>query len=257
MGIKRGEREGITLVEGPPGTGKTDVVVEMIRRLSKDKENKIVVVTQNNSALNDLFVKIEQESEIDSRYLLRLGQMNKRTKNDYSKQGRLVYLEKLRVELIQNVYRLQMSIDSQYSSDYTIQTAMIFYQFQIMPRVASYRSTGVFPFSAYSEQIGLNEEETIEDIESTFRGLEEMKYLEIIRNRGQKESFLLTQYSRIIFMTGTHAAMKHTYYRESGLSFSTLIFEESAQILDIQTYLAMTLQKTDNLKRLIMLGDRS
>jgi hypothetical protein len=30
----------------------------------------------------------------------------------------------------------------------------------------------------------LNEEETIEDIESTFRGLEEMKYLEIIRNRG-------------------------------------------------------------------------
>jgi Cdc6-like AAA superfamily ATPase len=45
MGIKRGEREGITLVEGPPGTGKTDVVVEMIRRLSKDKENKIVVVT--------------------------------------------------------------------------------------------------------------------------------------------------------------------------------------------------------------------
>ena len=47
------------MVVGPPGTGKTDVAVQIIVNLYRNHPNqKILVVTHSNAALNDLFEKI-------------------------------------------------------------------------------------------------------------------------------------------------------------------------------------------------------
>jgi intron-binding protein aquarius len=47
------------MIVGPPGTGKTDVAVQIIASLYHNyPTQKILLVTHSNAALNDLFEKI-------------------------------------------------------------------------------------------------------------------------------------------------------------------------------------------------------
>jgi intron-binding protein aquarius len=60
-------------VVGPPGTGKTDVAVQIISNIYHNwPEQRTIIVTHSNQALNQLFEKIMQ-LDIDERHLLRLG----------------------------------------------------------------------------------------------------------------------------------------------------------------------------------------
>eukprot|EP00595_Chromulina_sp_UTEXLB2642_P003202 CAMPEP_0196767580 /NCGR_PEP_ID=MMETSP1095-20130614/41759_1 /TAXON_ID=96789 ORGANISM="Chromulina nebulosa, Strain UTEXLB2642" /NCGR_SAMPLE_ID=MMETSP1095 /ASSEMBLY_ACC=CAM_ASM_000446 /LENGTH=446 /DNA_ID=CAMNT_0042136037 /DNA_START=1831 /DNA_END=3168 /DNA_ORIENTATION=+ len=71
--IRSGMNPGLTVIVGPPGTGKTDTAVQIISNLYHNfPTQKIVIVTHSNAALNDLFEKI-MERDIDPRHLLRLG----------------------------------------------------------------------------------------------------------------------------------------------------------------------------------------
>lgn len=71
--IKSGMQPGLTLVVGPPGTGKTDVAVQIISNLYHNFPNqRTLIVTHSNQALNQLFDKIVS-LDIDERHLLRLG----------------------------------------------------------------------------------------------------------------------------------------------------------------------------------------
>lgn len=50
---------GLSCIVGPPGTGKTDTAVQIISNLYHNYPNqKIVLITHSNAALNDLFEKI-------------------------------------------------------------------------------------------------------------------------------------------------------------------------------------------------------
>ena len=51
--------QGLTLIVGPPGTGKTDVAVQIIATLYHNyPTHKILLCAHSNAALNDLFEKI-------------------------------------------------------------------------------------------------------------------------------------------------------------------------------------------------------
>ncbi len=54
-----------------------------------------------------------------------------------------------------------------------------------------------------------------------------MRYIDLIRNKHCKQDYLLSRYSKIIFMTSTHCAMNHMRYVELGLNYQSVIFEES------------------------------
>lgn len=57
--IRSGLNPGLTMVVGPPGTGKTDVAVQIISNLYHAfPSQKTLLVTHSNAALNDLFEKI-------------------------------------------------------------------------------------------------------------------------------------------------------------------------------------------------------
>lgn len=71
--IRSGVNPGLTMIVGPPGTGKTDVAVQMINLLYHNyPQQRILVVTHSNNALNQIFDKIVQ-LDVDERHLLRLG----------------------------------------------------------------------------------------------------------------------------------------------------------------------------------------
>ena len=85
--------EKLSLIVGPPGTGKTDVLVEICRLLLTNYPNqRILLVTHSNAALNDIFEKILAKG-IEGRYLLRLGygesSLKLETLDRFTKEGRI------------------------------------------------------------------------------------------------------------------------------------------------------------------------
>lgn len=71
--IKAGMQPGLTMVVGPPGTGKTDVAVQIIANIYHNwPQQRTLIVTHSNQALNQLFEKI-MALDVDERHLLRMG----------------------------------------------------------------------------------------------------------------------------------------------------------------------------------------
>jgi len=70
--IRAGMQPGLSMVVGPPGTGKTDVAVQIVANLYHSfPGQRTLIVTHSNQALNQLFEKI-MALDIDERHLLRL-----------------------------------------------------------------------------------------------------------------------------------------------------------------------------------------
>jgi len=61
--IISGIQPGLTMVVGPPGTGKTDTAVQILNVLYHNcPSQRTLIITHSNQALNDLFEKIMQVS---------------------------------------------------------------------------------------------------------------------------------------------------------------------------------------------------
>ena len=106
------------MVVGPPGTGKTDVAVQIIANLYHNfPDQRTVIVTHSNQALNQLFEKI-MALDIDERHLLRLGHGEEalETEKDFSRYGRVNYVLAKRMELLEKVDKLQESLGVQGNS---------------------------------------------------------------------------------------------------------------------------------------------
>lgn len=73
ISFQAGMQPGLTMVVGPPGTGKTDVAVQIIANIYHNwPQQRTLIVTHSNQALNQLFEKIIA-LDVDERHLLRMG----------------------------------------------------------------------------------------------------------------------------------------------------------------------------------------
>ena len=146
---------GLTLVVGPPGTGKTDVAVQIISNIYHNfPEQRTLIVTHSNQALNQLFEKI-MHLDVDERHLLRLGHGEEalETKKDFSRYGRVNYVLSKRLELLSEVSRLQTCLKVPGDVGYTCETAGHFYLYQVSPLPAEEVSNGVRDFMWTIKQI--------------------------------------------------------------------------------------------------------
>merc|ERR1719508_301888 len=138
--IRSGTNPGLTMVVGPPGTGKTDVAVQIISNLYHNfPEQRTLIVTHSNQALNQIFEKIIA-LDIDERHLLRLGHGEEalETEKDFSRYGRVNYVLAKRIELLDEVTRLQRSLGVTGDVAYTCETAGYFYLYQVQSRWEEY-----------------------------------------------------------------------------------------------------------------------
>ncbi|ENN70802.1 hypothetical protein YQE_12467, partial [Dendroctonus ponderosae] len=287
--IKSGMQPGLTLVVGPPGTGKTDVAVQIISNLYHNFPNqRTLIVTHSNQALNQLFDKIVS-LDIDERHLLRLGHGEEalETEKDFSRYGRVNYVLAKRIDLLNEVQKLQESLDVEGDQAYTCETAGYFYLYQILSRWEHFQSivkpksgNGVpveaiskeFPFHRFFNNApqplfqGVSYEADLEVAESCFRyidhifkELEEFRAFELLRSGLDRSKYLLVKEAKIIAMTCTHAALKRKELVEIGFKYDNILMEESAQILEIETFIPLLLQNPQDgynrLKRWIMIGD--
>ncbi|KAF2905333.1 hypothetical protein ILUMI_00835 [Ignelater luminosus] len=286
--IKSGMQPGLTLVVGPPGTGKTDVAVQIISNLYHNFPNqRTLIVTHSNQALNQLFEKIAV-LDIDERHLLRLGHGEEalETEKDFSRYGRVNYVLAKRLDLLMEVQRLQESLQVQGDVAYTCETAGYFFLYQVLSRWEHYLSVvkpksgkivsvdivaQEFPFRRFFENIdslfkGQCYEEDLEIAESCFRyiehmfnELEEFRAFELLRSGLDRSKYLLVKEAKIIAMTCTHAALKRKELVDMGFKYDNILMEEAAQILEIETFIPLLLQNPEDgynrLKRWIMIGD--
>ncbi|KAF3845008.1 hypothetical protein F7725_008171 [Dissostichus mawsoni] len=260
--IRAGMQPGLTMVVGPPGTGKTDVAVQIISNLYHNfPEQRTLIVTHSNQALNQLFEKI-MALDIDERHLLRLGHGEEEleTEKDFSRYGRVNYVLARRLELLREVGRLQESLDVPGDVSYTCETAGHFYLYQVISRWEEYMSkvrpkqskevevqavAAHFPFHKYFSNApqpvfkGRSYEEDMDisegcyrHIKKIFTQLEEFRAFELLRSGLDRSKYLL---------------------------YDNILMEEAAQILEIETFIPLLLQNPEDgysrLKRWIMIGD--
>lgn len=103
--VTSGVQPGLTMVVGPPGTGKTDTAVQILQVLYHNcPGQRTLLITHSNQALNDLFAKMVAR-DIPARYLLRLG-MGERdldVDDDFSRAGRVNNMLARRLQLLAEV----------------------------------------------------------------------------------------------------------------------------------------------------------
>ncbi|KAJ2793615.1 hypothetical protein H4S07_006997, partial [Coemansia furcata] len=92
-----------------------------------------------------------------------------------------------------------------------------------------------------------------------FDELCDIQPFELLRNNPERSNYLLTNQARIVAMTCTHAALKRSELVRLGFRYDTVVMEEAAQVLDVETFIPLTLQGTGGrrLKRLVMIGDHN
>ncbi|XP_030854514.1 RNA helicase aquarius isoform X2 [Strongylocentrotus purpuratus] len=287
--VRAGMQPGLTMVVGPPGTGKTDVAVQIISNIYHNfPEQRTLIVTHSNQALNQLFEKIIA-LDIDERHLLRLGHGEEalETEKDFSRYGRVNYVLGRRLELLKEVERLQESLGVPGDVSYTCETAGHFYLYQVVARWEKFLSkvkpkggkevavediVTHFPFHKFFEnapQPVFKGETYVQDmdiaegcyrhIKKIFQQLEEFRAFELLRSGKDRSKYLLIKEAKIIAMTCTHAALKRRDLVDLRFQYDNILMEESAQILEIETFIPLLLQNPEDgfnrLKRWIMIGD--
>ncbi|KAF7727161.1 hypothetical protein EC973_007936 [Apophysomyces ossiformis] len=283
--IRAGMNHGLTMVVGPPGTGKTDVAVQIIANLYHNNPNQhTLVVTHSNQALNQIFEKIIA-LDIDARHLVRLGHGEEElnTELSFSKYGRVASFLERRLELLQEVDRLAQSLGVPGAHSATCETAGYFYHYHVLTRWEPYiklAETGTyeeisekFPFALFFSNApqplfneNMDASEALEVVKGCFRHLEKMfseleeiRAFELLRNGSDRANYLLTKEAKIIAMTCTHAALKRRELVDLNFKYDNIIIEEAAQILEVETFIPLLLQEPEDgmsrLKRVVLIGD--
>ncbi|KAI7824501.1 P-loop containing nucleoside triphosphate hydrolase protein [Kickxella alabastrina] len=284
--IQSAAQPGLTLVVGPPGTGKTDVAVQAVANLyHAHPRETILLLTHSNQALNQLFAKIVG-LDIEPRHLLRLGHGEEALAADesFSKAGRVESFLERRQELLGLVAQLAADMGAGGGDfGYTCETARMFFVTHVRVRWESFRRkylpTGnaqdiadAFPFAAFCGRLlgqplfahagalaadgaARAAEAGFGRIQRIFDELRDIQPFELLSTPQQRTDYLLTNQARIIAMTCTHAALRRTTLASLRIRIDTVVMEEAAQVLDIETLIPLTLSR--NLRRLIMIGDHN
>ena len=276
--IRSGLSPGLTMVIGPPGTGKTDVAVQIICCLFHSfPTQRTVVITHSNAALNDIFQKVIARGDVDERYLLRLGagerDLETDSTHDFTKPGRVAYSFHRRGILLEDIQKLSESLGLSTVADrgadgspsYTCETTEYFRRHHINKRIRDfYRAAkdrlkaeataapkgnvlDVFPFAAYfklaSNELRVQEARTlIGKLNAIFDELAEYRPLELLRTQRQRTDYLIMKQARVVAMTCTHAAMVRSQLIDLGFHYDNVVVEEAGQMAEIETFIPLLLQ---------------
>jgi intron-binding protein aquarius len=283
--IISGVQPGLSVIVGPPGTGKTDVATQVINLLYHNfPSERILLIAHSNQALNQLFQKIIA-LDIDPRHLLRLGHGEEEldTSTSYGKAGRVESFLGQRQYYLSEVSRLAVSLKVEGAHGSTCETADYFNQVYVKPAWTRFWDSArassasrdeivaAFPFDAFFSNAPVPElfpatasaEEAISiaegcehHINHLFESLASIRPFEVLRQPRDQANHLLVSEARIVAMTSTHASINRASIADLGFHFSSLVMEEAAQITELESYIPLALQHpTSALKRLILLGD--
>ena len=71
---------------------------------------------------------------------------------------------------------------------------------------------------------------------------ESLTLLSLWQGQADRVNYLMTKQAKVVAMTCTHAALRRAEFLRLGFQYDNLLMEESAQILEIETFIPMLLQ---------------
>ncbi|KAG7398478.1 hypothetical protein PHYBOEH_011099 [Phytophthora boehmeriae] len=274
--VRTGMCDGLTLVVGPPGTGKTDVAVQLVLNLyrSTPAREKILIVAHSNQALNDFFAKILAQDVINEAEIVRLGlpqlanddgadpdKSKGAFHSDFSRNGRVAFLLGRRAALLGEVELMAQWLlkrdAAQYaglaggSASYSCENALIFYKFHMKAHLVVACGATAFSSVALTEYFRIRKgsdpdqiealQQFARDIESYFTELRRLQPFELLQTGRQRGDLYLIHHARIVAMTCTHAALNYRKLTGLGLTFGSLIMEEAAQVSELDSFVPLLL----------------
>ncbi|KAF1812741.1 intron-binding protein aquarius [Eremomyces bilateralis CBS 781.70] len=285
--IISGTQPGLTVIVGPPGTGKTDVATQIINNIYHNfPQQRTLLIAHSNQALNQLFQKIVA-LDIDERHLLRLGHGEEEleTESSYSKHGRVDSFLEIGQKYLGEVTRLAANFEAPGAHGSSCETADYFNSVYVKPAWTKYWDQAqdasttveevietfplhnyfsnapqpVFPATASKDEVLEIAEGCYRHVSKIFSELEDIRPFEILRSPRDKANYLLIKEARIIAMTSTHAAMRRQEIANLGFHYDNVVMEEAAQITEIENFIPLALQKPDKgdlpLQRIVLCGD--
>lgn len=285
--IASGTQPGLTVMVGPPGTGKTDVATQIINNIYHDfPSQRTLLIAHSNQALNQLFQKIVN-LDIDERHLLRLGQGEGEleTEQSFSKYGRVESFLDNRAYLLAEVDRLAANFGAPGAHGSSCETAGYFNSVYVQPAWSQFwdvaktseataeEAIALFPFHHYFQNAPTplfppdsSKEAVLETIKGCerhvskiFTSLEDIRPFEILRSNKDKTNYLMIKEARIIAMTTTHAAMRRQEFAGLGFHYDNVVMEEAAQITEIENFIPLAMQDAKDgnlpLQRIVLCGD--
>lgn len=277
--VLSGMCEGLTMIVGPPGTGKTDVAVQLVLNLYRTtpSSEKILIVAHSNQALNDFFSKILSRKLINEAEIVRLGQGHRSETSssegqtssfhdDFSRNGRVNFLLQRRLDLLKEVEFmakwLEQKDPNQYSglsgsAGYSCENALFFYQFHVQPLLVAAREEAsalstkslddVLLHAYFTARNGTAPEsrekllELVTTLDAYFGELHRLQPFELLQTPRQRGDLYLIQHARIVAMTCTHAALNQRKLVDLGLTFGSLIMEEAGQVSEVDSLIPLLL----------------
>ncbi|KAG7388397.1 hypothetical protein PHYPSEUDO_012605 [Phytophthora pseudosyringae] len=279
--VRTGMCEGLTLVVGPPGTGKTDVAVQLVLNLYRTTpaHEKILIVAHSNQALNDFFAKVLAQNAIHEAEIVRMGQPHLANEGgagekegkgafhaDFSRNGRVAFLLERRAALLAEVEQMAqwlIKLDAaQYaglgggSASYSCENALIFYQFHMKAFLDAAlvftelpskdeKVVALADFFAMRKGAAPDKAEALRqfavDIGSYFAELRRLQPFELLQTPRQRGDMYLIHHARIVAMTCIHAALNYRKLTDLGLTFGSLIMEEAAQVSELDSLVPLLL----------------
>ena len=248
--IASGLRPGLTQVVGPPGTGKTDVAVQLLATLHASAPGeRTLLITHSNAALNDLFEKLVAR-DVPAGRLLRLGagEADLAAADDFSRGGRVDALLARRLELLAEAERVARCLGVPAAAfgggdgggAPTCAAAEGLFALHVRPAWLKFKAARKaagdggalppFPFASYFETGGrgalfsgdaaadaATADTAWRSVRSLFTELADLRPLELLKSAAARVRYLLTTQARIVAMTCTHAAIKRAEFLELGL----------------------------------------
>lgn len=277
--IMAGTFPGLTLITGPPATGKTSVAVQIIKSIYHNfKKERTLVITHNNQTLDLIFENLSQYPNLKSHQVLRLGSGEEKLlgkdRSQFTAMGRVESINTFRHSLFEKVQQLVICLGLEGKGDFTdsCDSCLAFYHNHVLPALENCTSDN-FPFRNFFYEYGekiTNESSFLKEselrdacliIRQLFEDIRELRPYEIISNARQKANLLLARDAKIVAMTSTYAAMHRKELVDLGFICDNVIIEEVAQMTELDTFLSLSLAlgRDSNvghaLRRVVLIGD--
>lgn len=250
---------GLSLVDGPLGSGVTTVIEETIKSLVKENSTSVVLFRSGPSV--DKFYQDLIEAEIPEYQIVRLG-FSSTLGHLQQKYSALIkmYVGIINTEIISG-FEYNGSIYTCGEADY-IMRGIIRPQweaFQIVLDAFDGESVeklqSIYPFAKCAHFDGQNFKKHFDWICSVFAVALKLAPLELLQSASNISKYVLGNLAKVVLMTSKYAATNAKVLGESGLNFESLFVDDCNLIPEIEVILAMSSQAApSNLKRIGLFG---
>ena len=224
------QKNEVLLIQGPPGTGKTHTILGLTSLFRLNKNRKILICTQSNTAIDEICIRLINKGIYDEKLnkvnanFLRYGYLERRDKEKkylFTEQGKL--LEKNSLDYL---------IDLKFKEK--LENALI-EKDKLIKEI---------------NKLSLDKEKNIEQIKS-LENQKQLLLLNLNKNKFEKQSYENHLLSNIPILCTTLNNAGNEKLKKCNISFDVLIIDEACQCVEPSSLIPLC----HGIKKLILVGD--